>query len=170
MSITQCPECGGKVSTKAEACPDCGCPVETQSLVKFFKNLISKFNVLSWLMLTLFVTLNYILILLALVVDIIAPETVNIVANLAALFGAFRQEGLTGLIVLVIMLYGGVLRPFMVLSAVYTAGGINRDMISRVERQTGFGRRFAQSRASTASAAASVPTGGTSSQAMSAVT
>jgi hypothetical protein len=86
-------------------------------------------------MLTLFVTLNYILILLALVVDIIAPETVNIVANLAALFGAFRQEGLTGLIVLVIMLYGGVLRPFMVLSAVYTAGGINRDMISRVERQ-----------------------------------
>ena len=135
MSITQCPECGGKVSTKAEACPDCGCPVETQSLVKFFKNLISKFNVLSWLMLTLFVTLNYILILLALVVDIIAPETVNIVANLAALFGAFRQEGLTGLIVLVIMLYGGVLRPFMVLSAVYTAGGINRDMISRVERQ-----------------------------------
>ena len=135
MSITQCPECGGKVSTKAEACPDCGCPVETQSLVKFFKNLISKFNVLSWLMLTLFVTLNYILILLALVVDIIAPETVNIVANLAALFGAFRQEGLTGLIVLVIMLYVGVLRPFMVLSAVYTAGGINRDMISRVERQ-----------------------------------
>ena len=135
MSITQCPECGGKVSTKAEACPDCGCPVEPQPLVKFFKNLISKFNVLSWLMLTLFVTLNYILILLALVVDIIAPETVNIVANLAALFGAFRQEGLTGLIVLVIMLYGGVLRPFMVLSAVYTAGGINRDMISRVERQ-----------------------------------
>ena len=138
MSITQCPECGGKVSTKAETCPDCGCPVETQSLVKFFKNLISKFNVLSWLMLTLFVTLNYILILLALVVDIIVPGTVNIVANLAALFGAFRQEGLTGLIVLVIMLYGGVLRPFMVLSAVYTAGGINRDMISRVERQNRF--------------------------------
>ena len=135
MAITQCPECGGKVSTKAEACPDCGCPVETQSLVKFFKNLISKFNVLSWVMLTLFVTLNYILILLALVVDIIAPETVNIVANLAALFGAFRQEGLTGLIVLVIMLYVGVLKPFMVLSAVYGAGGINRDMISRVERQ-----------------------------------
>ena len=135
MSITQCPECGGKVSTKAEACPDCGCPVETQSLVKFFKNLISKFNVLYWLTFTLFITLSYILILLALVVDIIAPETVNIVANLAALFGAFRQEGLTGLIVLVIMLYGGVLRPFMVLSAVYTAGGINRDMISRVERQ-----------------------------------
>ena len=86
-------------------------------------------------MLTLFITLGYILILLALVVDIIAPGTVNIVANLAALFGAFRQEGLTGLIVLVIMLYVGVLRPFMVLSAVYTAGGINRDMISRVERQ-----------------------------------
>ena len=135
MSITQCPECGGKVSTKAEACPDCGCPVEPQPLVKFFKNLISKFNVLIQLIFTLFITLNYILILLALVVDIIAPETVNIVANLAALFGAFRQEGLTGLIVLVIMLYGGVLRPFMVLSAVYTAGGINRDMISRVERQ-----------------------------------
>ena len=104
-------------------------------MVKFLKNLISKFNVLIQLIFTLFITLNYILILLALVVDIIAPETVNIVANLAALFGAFRQEGLTGLIVLVIMLYGGVLRPFMVLSAVYTAGGINRDMISRVERQ-----------------------------------
>ena len=131
MSITQCPECGGKVSTKAEACPDCGCPVEPQPLVKFFKNLISKFNVLIQLIFTLFFTL----ILLALVVDIIAPGTVNIVANLAALFGAFRQEGLTGLIVLVIMLYGGVLRPFMVLSAVYAAGGINRDMISRVERQ-----------------------------------
>ena len=135
MSITQCPECGGKVSTKAEACPDCGCPVETQSLVKFFKNLISKFNVLSWLMLTLFVTLNYILILLALVVDIIAPGTFSIAANLAAFFRAGREEGLAGLIVLVIMLYVGVLRPFMVLSAVYTAGGINRDMISRVERQ-----------------------------------
>ena len=135
MAITQCPECGGKVSTKAEACPDCGCPVETQSLVKFFKNLISKFNVLSWLISTLFITLGYILILLALVVDIIAPGTFSIVANLAAFFGAFRQEGLTGLIVLVIMLYGGVLRPFMVLSAVYSAGGINRELISRVERQ-----------------------------------
>ena len=104
-------------------------------MVKFLKNLISKFNVL----IQLFITLNSILfftaILLALVVDIIAPGTVNIVANLAALFGAFRQEGLTGLIVLVIMLYVGVLRPFMVLSAVYGAGGINRDMISRVERQ-----------------------------------
>ena len=77
----------------------------------------------------------YILILLALVVDIIAPGTVNIVANLANFYGAFRAEGLTGLIVLLVMLYVGVLRPFMVLSAVYGAGGINRDMISRVERQ-----------------------------------
>ena len=135
MSITQCPECGGKVSTKAEACPDCGCPVETQSLVKFFKNLISKFNVLYWLISTLFITLGYILILLALVVDIIAPGTFSIVANLAAFFRAGREAGLAGLIVLVIMLYVGVLRPFMVLSAVYSAGGINRDMISRVERQ-----------------------------------
>ena len=106
-----------------------------RKILRFFTNLISKFNVLFWLINTLFVTFGYILILLALVVDIIAPGTVNIVANLAALFGAFRQEGLTGLIVLVIMLYVGVLRPFMVLSAVYTAGGINRDMISRVERQ-----------------------------------
>ena len=135
MSITQCPECGGKVSTKAEACPDCGCPVETQSLVKFFKNLISKFNVLYWLISTLFITLGYILILLALVVDIIAPGTFSIVANLAAFFRVGREAGLAGLIVLVIMLYVGVLRPFMVLSAVYSAGGINRDMISRVERQ-----------------------------------
>ena len=135
MSITQCPECGGKVSTKAEACPDCGCPVETQSLVKFFKNLISKFNVLYWLISTLFITLGYILILLALVVDIIAPGTFSIVANLAAFFRAGREAGLAGLIVLVIMLYVGVLKPFMVLSAVYGAGGINRDMISRVERQ-----------------------------------
>ena len=135
MAITQCPECGGKVSTKAEACPDCGCPVETQSLVKFFKNLISKFNVLYWLISTLFITLGYILILLALVVDIIAPGTFSIVANLAAFFRAGREAGLAGLIVLVIMLYVGVLRPFMVLSAVYSAGGINRELISRVERQ-----------------------------------
>ena len=135
MSITQCPECGGKVSTKAEACPDCGCPVETQSLVKFFTNLISKFNVLYWLISTLFITLGYILILLALVVDIIAPGTFSIVANLAAFFRAGREAGLAGLIVLVIMLYVGVLRPFMVLSAVYSAGGINRELISRVERQ-----------------------------------
>ena len=103
-------------------------------MVKFLKNLISKFNVL----IQLFITLNSILfftaILLALVVDIIAPGTVNIVANLAALFGAGREAGLAGLIILVAMLYGGVLRPFMVLSAVYGAGGINRDMISRVER------------------------------------
>ena len=68
-------------------------------------------------------TLGYILILLALVVDIIAPGTVGI------------DAGLTGLIALVALLYVGVLRPFMVLSAVYSAGGINRDMISRVERQ-----------------------------------
>ena len=135
MAITQCPECGGKVSTKAEACPDCGCPVEPQSLVKFFKNLISKFNVLIQLIFTLFITLNYILILLALVVDIIAPGTFSIVANLAAFFRTGREAGLAGLIVLVIMLYVGVLRPFMVLSAVYSAGGINRELISRVERQ-----------------------------------
>ena len=135
MAITQCPECGGKVSTKAEACPDCGCPVETQSLVKFFTNLISKFNVLYWLISTLFITLGYILILLALVVDIIAPGTFSIVANLAAFFRAGREAGLAGLIVLVIMLYVGVLKPFMVLSAVYSAGGINRELISRVERQ-----------------------------------
>ena len=106
-----------------------------RKILRFFTNLISKFNVLYWLTFTLFITLSYILILLALVVDIIAPGTVNIVANLASLFGAFRAEGLTGLIVLVVMLYVVVLRPFMVLSAVYTAGGINRDMISRVERQ-----------------------------------
>ena len=104
-------------------------------MVKFLKNLISKFNVLIQMIFTLIFTFSYILILLALVVDIIAPGTFSIVANLAAFFGAFRQEGLTGLIVLVIMLYVGVLRPFMVLSAVYGAGGINRDMISRVERQ-----------------------------------
>ena len=28
MAITQCSECGGKVSTRAAACPHCGCPVE----------------------------------------------------------------------------------------------------------------------------------------------
>ena len=103
-------------------------------MVKFLKNLISKFNVL----IQLFITLNSILfftaILLALVVDIIAPGTFSIVANLAAFFRAGREAGLAGLIVLVIMLYVGVLKPFMVLSAVYGAGGINRDMISRVER------------------------------------
>ena len=104
-------------------------------MVKFLKNLISKFNVLYWLISTLFITLGYILILLALVVDIIAPGTFSIVANLAAFFRAGREAGLAGLIVLVIMLYVGVLKPFMVLSAVYSAGGINRDMISRVERQ-----------------------------------
>jgi hypothetical protein len=84
---------------------------------------------------TLIFTFSYILILLALVVDIIAPGTFSIVANLAAFFRAGREAGLAGLIVLVIMLYVGVLKPFMVLSAVYGAGGINRDMISRVERQ-----------------------------------
>jgi len=104
-------------------------------MVKFLKNLISKFNVLYWLISTLFITLGYILILLALVVDIIAPGTFSIVANLAAFFRAGREAGLAGLIVLVIMLYVGVLRPFMVLSAVYSAGGINRELISRVERQ-----------------------------------
>ena len=100
-------------------------------MVKFLKNLISKFNVL----IQMIFTFSYILILLALVVDIIAPGTFSIVANLAAFFRAGREAGLAGLIVLVIMLYVGVLKPFMVLSAVYGAGGINRDMISRVERQ-----------------------------------
>ena len=106
-----------------------------RKILRFFTNLISKFNVLYWLTFTLFITLSYILILLALVVDIIAPGTVNIVANLAAFFGAGREAGLAGLIILVFMVYFGVLKPFMVLSAVYSAGGINRDMISRVERQ-----------------------------------
>ena len=103
-------------------------------MVKFLKNLISKFNVLIQMIFTLIFTFSYILILLALVVDIIAPGTFSIVANLAAFFRAGREAGLAGLIVLVIMLYVGVLKPFMVLSAVYGAGGINRDMISRVER------------------------------------
>ena len=103
-------------------------------MVKFLKNLISKFNVLIQMIFTLIFTFSYILILLALVVDIIAPGTFSIVANLAAFFRPGREAGLAGLIVLVIMLYVGVLKPFMVLSAVYGAGGINRDMISRVER------------------------------------
>ncbi len=30
MAITQCSDCGGTVSTKAEACPHCGSPVEPQ--------------------------------------------------------------------------------------------------------------------------------------------
>ena len=94
-----------------------------RNILRFFKNLISKFNVLIQLINALMFTLGYILILLALVVDIIAPGTVGI------------DAGLTGLIALVALLYVGVLRPFMVLSAVYAAGGINRDMISRVERQ-----------------------------------
>ena len=104
-------------------------------MVKFLKNLITKFNVLIQMIFTLIFTFSYILILLALVVDIIAPGTFSIVANLAAFFRAGREAGLAGLIVLVIMLYVGVLRPFMVLSAVYSAGGINRELISRVERQ-----------------------------------
>tara|TARA_B100000408_G_scaffold98432_1_gene76054 strand:+ start:80 stop:472 length:393 start_codon:yes stop_codon:yes gene_type:complete len=104
-------------------------------MVKFLKNLISKFNVLIQMIFTLIFTFSYILILLALVVDIIAPGTFSIVANLAAFFRAGREAGLAGLIVLVIMLYVGVLKPFMVLSAVYGAGGINRELISRVERQ-----------------------------------
>jgi len=104
-------------------------------MVKFLKNLISKFNVLIQMIFTLIFTFSYILILLAFVVDIIAPGTFSIVANLAAFFRAGREAGLAGLIVLVIMLYVGVLKPFMVLSAVYSAGGINRDMISRVEGQ-----------------------------------
>ena len=106
-----------------------------RNILRFFKNLISKFNVLIQLINALMFTLGYILILLALVVDIIAPGTVGIVANLSALINQFIDAGLTGRLVLVIMLYVGVLRPFMVLSAVYSAGGINRDMISRVERQ-----------------------------------
>jgi len=28
MALTECVECGGKVSTRAEVCPHCGCPVE----------------------------------------------------------------------------------------------------------------------------------------------
>ena len=106
-----------------------------RKILRFFTNLISKFNVLTQLINALIFTLGYILILLALVVDIIAPGTVNIVSNLGYLVDSFRQEGLTGVIILVVMVYVGVLRPFMVLSAVYAAGGINRDMISRVERQ-----------------------------------
>ena len=94
-----------------------------RNILRFFKNLISKFNVLIQLINALMFTLGYILILLALVVDIIAPGTVGI------------DAGLTGLIALVALLYVGVLRPFMVLSAVYSAGGINRELISRVERQ-----------------------------------
>lgn len=27
MALMQCPECGNKVSDKAEKCPKCGCPV-----------------------------------------------------------------------------------------------------------------------------------------------
>ena len=106
-----------------------------RKILRFFKNLISKFNVLIQLINALMFTLGYILILLALVVDIIAPGTVGIVANLSALINQFIDAGLTGRLALVALLYVGVLRPFMVLSAVYSAGGINRDMISRVERQ-----------------------------------
>jgi len=28
MALTECVECGGKLSTRAEVCPHCGCPVE----------------------------------------------------------------------------------------------------------------------------------------------
>ena len=35
MAITQCSECGGKVSTSATACPHCGCPVEPQITCPF---------------------------------------------------------------------------------------------------------------------------------------
>ena len=105
MAITQCPECGGKVSTKAEACPDCGCPVEPQSLVKFFKNLISKFNVLIQLINALIFTPSYILILLipvAMVVDLFSPGTTDIVANLSNLVNQFIDGGLVGLVVFIV--------------------------------------------------------------------
>ena len=106
-----------------------------RKILRFFKNLISKFNVLIQLINALMFTLGYILILLALVVDIIAPGTTDIVAGVVGVINQFVDAGLAGLLALVALLYVGVLRPFMVLSAVYSAGGINRDMISRVERQ-----------------------------------
>ncbi len=67
-------------------------------------------------------------------VDIISPGTVNIARNLGNLVESSWKAGLTGLAALTVILYLFVLRPLMVLSAVYGAGGINRDMISRVER------------------------------------
>ena len=109
-----------------------------RKILKFFKNLISKFNVLIQLINALIFTPGYILILLipvAMVVDLFFPGTTDIVANLSGFINRFIDAGLTGLLTLVALLYVGVLRPFMVLSAVYGAGGINRDMISRVERQ-----------------------------------
>ena len=109
-----------------------------RKILKFFKNLISKFNVLIQLINALIFTPGYILILLipvAMVVDLFFPGTTDIVANLSGFINRFIDAGLTGLLALVALLYVGVLRPFMVLSAVYSAGGINRDMISRVERQ-----------------------------------
>ena len=109
-----------------------------RKILRFFKNLISKFNVLIQLINALIFTPGYILILLipvAMVVDLFSPGTTNIVAGLSGLINQFIDAGLTGLLALVALLYVGVLRPFMVLSAVYSAGGINRDMISRVERQ-----------------------------------
>tara|TARA_B100000809_G_scaffold212678_1_gene216765 strand:- start:276 stop:716 length:441 start_codon:yes stop_codon:yes gene_type:complete len=109
-----------------------------RKILKFFKNLISKFNVLIQLINALIFTPGYILILLipvAMVVDLFFPGTTDIVANLSGFINRFIDAGLTGLLTLVALLYVGVLRPFMVLSAVYSAGGINRDMISRVERQ-----------------------------------
>lgn len=30
MAVATCPDCGGKVSTKAAACPHCGCPVSAE--------------------------------------------------------------------------------------------------------------------------------------------
>ena len=83
----------------------------------------------------LLILLGILLILVAMVVDLFSPGTTDIVANLSGLINQFIDAGLTGLLTLVALLYVGVLRPFMVLSAVYSAGGINRDMISRVERQ-----------------------------------
>ena len=81
----------------------------------------------------LLILLGILLILVAMVVDLFSPGTTDIVANLSGLINQFVDAGLAGLLALVALLYVGVLRPFMVLSAVYGAGGINRDMISRVE-------------------------------------
>lgn len=32
MAMIKCPECGKKISDKAEACPNCGCPIDKNSL------------------------------------------------------------------------------------------------------------------------------------------
>lgn len=29
MTLAKCPDCGGQVSTSADACPHCGCPFQT---------------------------------------------------------------------------------------------------------------------------------------------